>query len=397
MTPVFATRRRAEEFGALVQAPAIEGSADPRYGDLLRVVGTLRDTAPVTARPEFVADLRERLLTAADTALASTGAAAVPTELDRLTLPPRRSSRERRIAAAVGGLALVGATTSMAMAAQDALPGDALYPVKRAIENAQTGIQFGEGDKGVTLLANASDRLHEISALSEDASGEDTVMIADTLVAFSDQASAASDLLLSDYAQTGDQASITGLRDFTAISLEELTALEPQVPDAAQDELVRAAQLLVEIDAAAQQACPICAGSGITEIPRIFVPTSANFAVPDPTGSTAQAPAGQKPGAQPRQGGPSGGEPAVPTLDPGKLPSGSVLQPSPNPDPKGGQQPAPSNEDPIGDLADQLTNGGSTGTSNPASPDLGDVAQDVDDVVDGVGEVVDPITGEVLP
>jgi hypothetical protein len=87
----------------------------------------------------------------------------------------------------------------------------------------------------------------------------------------------------------------------------------------------------------------------------------------------------------------------VPTLDPGKLPSGSVLQPSPNPDPKGGQQPAPSNEDPIGDLADQLTNGGSTGTSNPASPDLGDVAQDVDDVVDGVGEVVDPITGEVLP
>ena len=113
-------------------------------------------------------------MTAADTALVPSGTAKVPTETERLTLPPRRSARERRIAAAVGGLALVGATTSMAMAAQDALPGEALYPVKRAMENAQTGLQLDEGDKGATLLANASGRLDEVSALSESASGEDT-------------------------------------------------------------------------------------------------------------------------------------------------------------------------------------------------------------------------------
>ena len=65
------------------------------------------------------------------------------------------------------------------------------------------------------------------------------------------------------YAENGDQASISELRDFTADSLDQLTALESQVPDAAEDELVRAAQLLVEIDAAAQRACPLCAGSGI--------------------------------------------------------------------------------------------------------------------------------------
>ena len=69
MTPVFAARRRAEEFAALVDAPSVAGSDDARYDDLLRLVGTLRDTTPVTARPEFVADLRGRLMSAADTAL----------------------------------------------------------------------------------------------------------------------------------------------------------------------------------------------------------------------------------------------------------------------------------------------------------------------------------------
>lgn len=425
MKPVFAVRRRAEEFAALADAPSTGGSDDARYDDLLRLVGTLRDTTPVTARPEFVADLRGRLMTAAETALIPAEAAQVPPEAQRLTLPPRRSARERRIAAAVGGLALVGATTSIAMAAQNALPGDVLYPVKRAVENAQTGIQLGDGDKGVALLANASGRLDEVSALSEDPSGEDTAAIADTLAAFVDQTSEASDLLLADYAETGDQASISELRDFTADSLDQLTALESEVPDAVQDELVRAAQLLIEIDAAAQRACPLCAGSGITEIPRIFAPTSAEFTVPDASGAVARTPVKRGDGTRAQVEGRSGGAPAVPGVDPGQLPAGSVQQPAPAPAPApaGGQQAESSNDDPIGSLTDKLGDGGSTGTStgtsSPAEPDPGDVVggvkdqvdnvkepvkepvddvkDQVDDVVDGVGDVVDPVTGEVLP
>ena len=175
MTPVFAARRRAEEFASLVDAPSTGGSDDARYDDLLRVVGTLRDTDPVTARPEFVADLRGRLMTAADTALVPAEGHEGPHGGPTAHAAAAPLGRERRIAAAVGGLALVGATTSMAMAAQNALPGDALYPVKRAVENAQTGLQLGDADKGVALLASASGRLDEVGALSEDASGEDTV------------------------------------------------------------------------------------------------------------------------------------------------------------------------------------------------------------------------------
>jgi hypothetical protein len=410
MTAVFATRRRAEEFAALVESRSAADPGDPRYDDLLRLVGTLRETSPAAPRPEFVADLRERLMSAADTALVPTDATRAPNETDRLTLPARRPARERRIAAAVGGLALVGATTSMAMAAQDALPGDVLYPVKRAMENAQTGIQIGEGEKGVTLLTNASGRLDEVGALSEDAGGADTAAIADTLGVFTDQASEASDLLLADYAERGDSASISQLRDFTAASLEQLAALEPQVPDAAQDELVDAARLLVRIDAAAQQACPICAGSGITEIPRIFAPASAQFTVPEAS-RVAQPAREEQRGTrkQKQQGERTEDAPPLPTVDPGTLPSGSLLQPSPAPAPNGGRQASPPpQQDPLDALADELAKGGSTQTSTPAKPDpgdvgdvagevAGDVTEGVKGVTDGVGDAIDPVTGKVLP
>ena len=110
-------------------------------------------------RPEFVADLRSRLMAEAETAL-------VPTDVSRLQLPARRTGRERRIAAVVGGLAIVGATTSVAVASQSALPGESLYPIKRVIESAHTGLSVGEARKGSTELANASSRLDEVAALT---------------------------------------------------------------------------------------------------------------------------------------------------------------------------------------------------------------------------------------
>ena len=392
MTPVFAARRRADEFAALVEAPSTGGPRDARYDDLLQLVGALRVTAPVTPRPEFVADLRQRLMTAADTAL-------VPDDTERLTLPPRRSARERRIAVAVGGFALVGATTSMAMAAQSALPGDVLYPVKRAMESAQTGISFGEADKGATLLANASGRLDEVSALSSGADAEDTIAIADTLDVFADQAGKAADLLLADYAEHGHQASVSELRDFTASSLAQLTALEPVVPDAAQDELFRAAQVLLEIDAAARRACPVCAGSGITEIPPVFAPTPSAVEIPDAAGSLTPGAGKHKPGAKHRQQGTTtaAADPGVPAVDGDSLTPGSVLKPSSttaaNDTPKG-ETPPPPADDPISGLTGGLTGGGNADTSSPAPAGDGNL---VDELGDLVGESLDPVTGGLAP
>lgn len=379
MTPVFAARRRAEEFAALVEDPST-GGPDTRFTDLLELVGTLRAAPAAEPRPEFVVALRERLLLAADTALVPSRPVA---DAARLTLPPRRSARDRRIAAAVGGLALVGATTSMAMAAQSALPGDVLYPIKRAIENAQTGVTVGEGQKGEGLLANASGRLDEVSALSRSGGAADTLAIADTLNDFTEQATEASDLLLSDYAQSGHASSIADLRDFTASSIEQLTGLEPQVPAAAHDELLHAAHVLFAIDAAAEQACPACGGAGIRELPDVFAPASAGF-----TAGGVGSPVSQTPGKQTNDSKGQQSDPSVPQVDGGGLPPGSVFT---APDDGGGSTTGGDTDptDPVGTLTQGLTGGATQPTSSPSLPGLGGVLDDAGDAVDGV---TDPLT-----
>jgi hypothetical protein len=264
MSPVFAARRRAEEFQALVEGTSTGRDSDARYAEFLELVQGLRETVPVTARPEFVAELREQLLDEART-LARTGKGADVAARLTVNRSPSAKRRERRLAAAVGGLAIVGASTGMAVAAQSALPGDPLYPLKRAIENAQTGVQVNEDAKGKTLLENASGRLEEVDRLSRESDDAETV--AETLQAFTDQASEASDLLLSDYADRGQKDSVEQLRDFTAQSMAELTALEGLVPEDARASLIQAAQTLNQIDQQALISCPSCGPETIAQIP----------------------------------------------------------------------------------------------------------------------------------
>lgn len=250
--------RGAEEFDALVSGSA--GEAD-RYADLLELVSSLRATPPVSARPEFVASLRTQLVAAAERA-------PVEAESDlaaRLTPRQRRGSRERRLAALVGGFAVVSASGSMAMAAQDALPGDVLYPVKRAIENAQTNLQRDGASKADTLIAHAEARLDEVQELA--ASDGDADQIASTLQDFTDQAKQASEFALDDYAATGATTPIAELRAFASDSMDILGALGPVLPDSTRAILITATQTLRQVDSAAWEACPACADDDIAEVP----------------------------------------------------------------------------------------------------------------------------------
>ena len=376
MTSVFGARRRAEEFNSLVEGTST-GSGE-RYADFYEIVRHMRDLEAPAPRPEFVTDLRAELMAAADTLL-------VETPADRLALPPRRTHRERRIAAAVGGVAIVGATTSMALAAQSALPGDMLYPVKRAIENAHTGLSVGDESKGSTLLANATGRLDEVSALSRAGGGDDGA-ISDTLNAFTDQASEASDLLLQDYAQNGSESSIRELRNFTARSMDTLAGLESQVPADARGAIVHAARVLRQIDAAAEDACPTCGGLGITSIPAGLANTVADNAehtVVVPPLEVHHS-AGHHAHHQQPSGGsgtPGSGTPSVPQVkQPGTTTNATG----------GGSDPAATasqGSDPVKDLADGLTGGGaSEPTSTPSLPGV----PDPDDVTSAVTDTLKP-------
>ena len=389
MTWGFSAQRRADRFDAMVDGDATVESHD---ADLLELVGAMRALPPVTARPEFVADLRERLMAEADTAL-------VPADVSKLKLPDRKPTRERRLAAVVGGIAIVGATTSLAVASQSALPGDSLYPIKRAIESVHTGISVGEANRGSTVLASASSRLDEVDELTRqsDTDAADEARIARTLDAFTEQSIQASDLLLSDYADNGNASSISQLRDFASSSLDQLAALEPLVPPEARDELIRAAGVLTNIDAEAAQQCPTCGGQPIESIPPVLQPVAAP-ALPLPPAPSPTTQRSEDGGKHHGKGHGKGDDPNLPDVDGHEIPPGSV-------NPGGTLLPGPQTVDgssnPLQDLVNGLTGGGSGSGGGGGTPSEGPRVPIVSDALDGVGQilegVVDPLTGQVQP
>ncbi|GHJ59331.1 hypothetical protein NOK12_18490 [Nocardioides sp. OK12] len=406
MSPVFAARRRAEEFDALVEARAAGRPVDDaRFDALLDVVGALRTSPQPQARPEFVADLRERLMTAAATELRPATAAS-PATAARLTVAPQRTRRDRRLAAAVGGLAIVGASSTMAVASQSALPGDVLYPLKRAMENISTGVSTSDERRGESLLSHAAGRLAEVDALSRDEQGQDLVAIENTLIAFTDQTSEASQVLIGDYAETGDETSIVELQQFTVESMGALEDLSAVLPATAQEVLVTAGTLLAEIDQTTQQLCPTCPGTTIGQVPAFLV-NAAEALLGDLVTPT---PAPEAAGSQrdPGKGGRQPGKGANGANGSGSAPStstpGTVALPTPPPSPapgagNGSQQGGTtgSNQGPLGPITDNVPGTGTPTGGAGGNGGSGALSGPVEDIVDGVNGLVEGITDPLLP
>lgn len=271
MTPAFSARRRADEFEALLSrrpdTPISDRDA-ARFAALLDVVGDLRALPEVAPRPEFVSALRESLMTEADTVLVRQ-----PSTPPRLAMPITSRTRDRRVGALLGGAALLGATATMAVAAQTSLPGESLYGVKRGIESAQVRLAGDDAARGRTLLSHAETRLTELEELASGDGGTEK-LAPDTLDAFTKQSSEGVHSLLAAYEHGGaEQQDVQRARDFTADSMERLAALENDLPSDARDELLAAGRTLTDLDTEISIACRACVG-GITTTPD-FLLTSA--------------------------------------------------------------------------------------------------------------------------
>jgi hypothetical protein len=265
MTSLFQTRRRAEEFAAAVDGPATRPAGSEETTRLLELVGTLRSQASAEPRAEFAGDLRTRLMAEAETALRPESA--------NLLLPVReRGRRERRLVAAASAFVLVGGTATMAAAAQSSLPGEALYPIKRGIEQAEVGLSMSPAGKGKDLLDQASDRLGEVSSLVAADSAQSEPRVPATLAEFSEAADEGAALLFQAFEETGDPDMVVAVRTFAAQGIGRLETLAPEVGSDAQDELSAAAMLLGEIDRRAASLCGGCAPDlPAVEVPEIFL------------------------------------------------------------------------------------------------------------------------------
>jgi Domain of unknown function (DUF5667) len=275
MTALFSAQRRAEEFDAAVNAPHREVREDLR--PLVDLVGTLRshgaDDPQAVPRAEFAADLRSRLMAEA---------VEVMTPDSVLVLPTRpRGRRERRLVAAASAVVLLGGTAGMAAAAQDALPGDALYPVKRGIERVEAGVSVSPAGKGRDLLHQANGRLSEVGSLLSDDSVAAATLVPSAVQDFTAQAEQGSGLLLDAYQDTRDPDAVVSVREFTAEGITSLQDLARTAPPEAQAELTEAALALREIDRRAAALCSSCAGDlPVVEVPgALLVATEAGRAL----------------------------------------------------------------------------------------------------------------------
>jgi hypothetical protein len=247
-------RRAAEEFASVVDGP--RGAVAERYADLLSTVDVLREQEIPAPRADFVADLRMQLMAAADTLLLPADAELAPV----LPLSAPSNRRQRRISIAAAAFVLIGGTAGVAAAAESALPGDALYPLKRGIESAKVSLNSSDSGKGQDLLRQASTRLDEVNGLIASDSPADE--ITSTLSSFEKSATDGADLLFNAYQRNGDAADITRLRTMLGSQQAQLNELSSKAPKGSRAAFASANALLSDLDQQARVLCSTCGPQG---------------------------------------------------------------------------------------------------------------------------------------
>ena len=197
-------------------------------------------------------------------------------------MPSTTRPRDRRLATLLGGAALVGATATMAVAAQTSLPGESLYGVKRGIESAQVRLAGDDAARGRTLLAQAETRLTELEELAAGTGGAEQ-LIPDTLDAFTEQSGEGVRSLLTSYgSRRVRRRTSRSARAFTSTSMDRLDALQGDAARAARaTSCSPPVARLTDLDTEISTACGLCDGA-LTTTPDFLLSQRG-----DPTSSRA--------------------------------------------------------------------------------------------------------------
>ncbi|TQL70667.1 hypothetical protein FB381_4606 [Nocardioides albertanoniae] len=398
MIPAFPARKRAEEFDRMVAASAAPDRRTSKTTDDLRDLAVFASSLSAvgdSAHPgrDFSASLRERLMVAAETELVPAPRTEKTLERKLTVNHVRKPRRQRKLTVAIAAMAIVGGTAGAATASQTALPGDSLYPVKRAVENVSAGFTVSTHARGVRVLEDAGTRLREAKTLVADAPLTDADRVTSTLEAFSTQAAHGSDLLISDFGRTQNNQSLAQLRTFAADGVEELAELSSKAPERAEPAVSDAAQTLVLIDQAAAQLCPTCEG-GINELPSTLVSSlTSDIDGMLPADTVAEAEALPPPAR-------SDSALDLPSIDPDKIGPGSVTDPDGKKDDDKSGEPDDGASEDGGILPPSVTPDPSEDPSDDPSDDPapeGPVTGLVTGVTGLVGDVVAGATGLLKP
>jgi hypothetical protein len=254
----------------------LDGRLDPddaprSVARLATLATTVSDSIDVEAPdPAFRDRLRAELLTAP-------GPSPSLSLVDRYDQVRTRLSRSMRATVATATAASLIGVAGVAAAAQHALPGDQLHPVKTTIERVRLSFAMDQLDRGQLHLAFASTRLAELERGAHRMSPD---QMRDTLARLDQDAADGSNLLLGDL--TPELQAL--LEEFTADTRRRLLALESLLPLSVRDATEQTLELLRRIDLQVQHArgvaaCPACeeavrlAGSSLVfPAPRVVLP-----------------------------------------------------------------------------------------------------------------------------
>lgn len=262
MTVMPRERQRTRQFALAVDGPSLPGTAlngtaldvaldDVALVPLARLAGSLNGMGAVAPTDAFKLALRNRLL--------AVGAVTTPAR----GLPQPAPWRRRLIAASAVVAISTGSAAGLAVASSDALPGDRLYEVKRAIENVRLALAPSDVAKAEHYLAIASTRLSEINAMlaANGNATADPVLVEElraTLSDLADAVAAGSALFFEIFDRTADASVLAPLEQFLAersIGLSNVRELLPAALLGNQD------SLLVEFEDLALRVANVTSGS----------------------------------------------------------------------------------------------------------------------------------------
>lgn len=348
-----------EQLAALLDGDIDHSAAPASLTGLATLADTVRDHADLVApTPEFRASLRQELVETA---------AAAPGLVERVRAAwAARTARLRhsaRVAVATLTASSMIGSAGVAVAAQQAMPGDVLYGLKGVTEDARLLLATSDVAQARLHLAFARERLLELQTTADR-------LTADEAVALLTQ--------MDGHSQAGAEALIGGIptgvvdptevRDFATGQRDRLVSLFGNLPLLAKPVAEDSLELLRRIEITASGATPVadCDCDRTAAGPRPPAETGVDTTQPPslptpslPTGTVIAAP---------------GDGPALPDLacDCIELPGGPAAR-EPAPDTSGEasggeteQEPQDEPFEPTGELADPETSNGEDGDEERA-------------------------------
>jgi hypothetical protein len=264
---VISFHRRAERFAQLLEEAIgarrhshLRTPDDEELAPLVAIGDRARRLRPAAEMdPDFRAGLRAMLVATAERegigATASAAeAAARPPALLRLTRPasavvrrpaPATARRARaRVAVMVGIAAGTLALSGMSAASGDAVPGDALYGMKRSTERAQLALTGSDISRGQLSFEHAKTRLGEAQAVRRNAA---RVTVA--LDAMDDKTRQGVRLLTATAVDRHDAGVLHIIDRFAEAQGQALADLLDSNPPGATERILKSLQLLEDVTA----------------------------------------------------------------------------------------------------------------------------------------------------